>query len=137
VQAETTLPAETEDTTVAIPAGIAFATVRSIVAELQAAEPHNRERIGRAINVLLTSTIRETAELGVYQVQSCADSDRSYTATTWACDCPDRQRHADQRCKHSVALQVLSVASAHAAYERAQTRYLLTAKGAAALGEVS
>jgi hypothetical protein len=66
-------------------------------------------------------------------VQSCQDSERYYTATTWACDCPDRQRHADQRCKHSYALQVLSVASAHAAYERAQTRWTLTAKGAAAL----
>jgi hypothetical protein len=132
-----TFPAETEDTTVQVPAGLDFATVRSIVAELQAAEPENRERIGRAVNVLLTSTIRETAECGVYQVQSCADSERYYTATTWACDCPDRQRHADQRCKHSYALQVLSVASAHAAYERAQTRWTLTAKGAAALAALA
>jgi hypothetical protein len=137
VQAETTLPAETQDTTVQIPTGLDFATVRGIVAELQAAAPHNRERIGRAVNVLLTSAIRETAELGVYQVQSCADSSVWYTATTLTCDCPDRQRHADQRCKHSVALQVLSVASAHAAYERAQTRYLLTAKGVAAVAALA
>jgi hypothetical protein len=130
--AETT-SRQSQDTTITIPAGLDFATVRGIVAELQAAEPQNRERIGRAVNVLLTSTIRETAELGVYQVQSCTDSSVWYTATTFSCDCPDRQRHADQRCKHSYALQVLSVAGAHAAYERAQTRWTLTAKGAAAL----
>jgi hypothetical protein len=130
--AETT-SRQAQDTTVQIPAGLDFAAVRGIVAELQAAEPQNRERIGRAVNVLLTSEIRETAECGVYQVQSCADSERYYTATTYACDCPDRQRHVDQRCKHSYALQVLSAASAHAAYERAQARWTLTAKGAAAL----
>jgi hypothetical protein len=112
-----------------MPAGISFADVRQIVAELQAAEPANRERIGRAVHVLLTSEIRATAELGVYQVQSCQDGERFYTATTWQCDCPDHQRHPDQRCKHSVALQVLSVASAIAAYEQAVERWTLTAQG--------
>ena len=122
-----------QDTTVQIPAGLSFASLRAIVAELQVAEPQNRERIGRAIQVLLTSAIRELPTLGEYAAQSCQDSDKWYTATTWSCDCPDHQRHPELRCKHSVALQVLSVASAAAAYERAQTRYLLTAKGEAAL----
>jgi hypothetical protein len=129
--AETT-SRQSQDTTVTIPAGLDFATVRGIVAELQAAEPEHRARIGRAINVLLTSEIVATAEVGRYLVQSCEDGKTYYTATTWACSCPDRQRHATP-CKHSYALTVLSVASAHAAYARAQTRYLLTAKGAAAL----
>ncbi|HEY7066411.1 MAG TPA: hypothetical protein VII06_33370 [Chloroflexota bacterium] len=128
----TTSPAQ-DTTGVTLPAGISFAAVRQIVAELQATEPANRERIGRAVNVLLTSTIRELPILGEYAVQSCAARDTWYTATTWACDCPDHQRHPDLRCKHSVALQVLSVASAIARFERCQTRYLLTAKGEAAV----
>jgi uncharacterized Zn finger protein len=105
---------------------------RAIVAQLPAEQPEHRARIGRAINVLLTSDILETGELGVYLVQSCQDSGHYYRATTWSCSCPDRQRH-ESPCKHSYALQVLSVASAQAAHERAQTRYLLTAKGEAAL----
>jgi hypothetical protein len=128
---------QAQDTTVTLPVGISFEAVRQIVAELQAAEPANSERIGRAVHVLLTAEIRATAELGVYQVQSCADGACYYTATTWSCDCPDRQRHADQRCKHSYALQVLSVASAIARFERCQTRYVLTAKGAAAVAALA
>src|SRR5215212_8178004 len=106
------IPSTSNDSTVTIPAGLSFAAVREIVAELQATEPTNRERIGRALNVLLGCEIRELPTLGEYSVQSCTDSSVSYTATTWACNCPDHQRHPGLRCKHSVALQVLSVASA-------------------------
>lgn len=122
-------PIHSHDTTVTLPAGLSFAAVREIVAELQTTEPANRERIGRAINVLLTSTIRELPTLGEYTVQSCQDGDTWYVATTWACNCPDHQRHPELRCKHSVALQVLSVASAVARWER----WELTEAGAAAL----
>jgi hypothetical protein len=128
----TAFTAETQDTTVQIPAGIDFATVRAIVAQMQAEQPAHRARIGRAVNVLLTSEIVATPELGRFLVQSCEDGTTYYTVTTWACSCPDRQRN-DSPCKHSYALTVLSVASAHAAYDRAQARYELTAKGAAVL----
>jgi hypothetical protein len=123
-----TFPATTQNTTVTIPAGVAFATVREIVAQMQAEQPEHRARIGRAVGVLLTSEIVATPELGRFIVQSCEDGTTYYTATTWACTCPDRQRNASP-CKHSYALSVLSVASAHAAYDRAQARYLLTRKG--------
>src|SRR5262249_2288460 len=59
-----------------------------------------------------------------YLVQSTRDGVLYYEATSWACSCPDRQRHADttgqgQRCKHSWALTILSAASAMEARERA------------------
>jgi hypothetical protein len=122
-----------QGTTVALPAELSFADVRAIVAQMQAEQPEHRARIGRAINVLLTSEIVPTAELGRLLVQSCEDGKTYYTATTWNCTCPDRQRH-DTPCKHSYALTVLSVMSAQAAYERAQAGYVLTQKGAAAVG---
>jgi hypothetical protein len=121
-------PANGEDTTVSIPPGLDFAAVRAIVAQLQANEPEHHERIGRAVNVLLTSEIVATAELGRYLVQSGADGKVYYTATTWACSCPDRQRHATP-CKHSYALTVLHALADAARYTRAQTRVYLTSKG--------
>src|SRR3954469_21899017 len=114
----TALATQANDSTVTVPARLSFAAVRQIVAELQATEPTNRERIGRAINVLLTSEIRELPMLGEYSVQPCTDSTVCYTATTWSCACPCLQLHPDLRCKHSVALQFLSVASALAGWER-------------------
>ena len=120
------------DTTVALPDNLSFGRVRAIVAAMQAAQPEHRARIGRAVNVLLTSEIVAAPELGRYLVQSCEDGKNFYSATTWTCSCPDRQRNSSP-CKHSYALQVLSVASAEAAYAGAQARYELTTAGELAL----
>src|SRR5262245_36885191 len=68
----------------------------------------DRGRLGRAITVLLTSDIVETAELGVYRVQSACQPDVWYTASTATCDCPDAVQRGGP-CKHSLALVILSV----------------------------
>jgi hypothetical protein len=103
---------------------------REIVSVMQAAatDEQDRVRIGRAVNVLLTSQILETPELGVYLVQSGEYSDLYYRATSTRCGCPDALRRG-KPCKHSQALAVISVASAIAARESAERRYLLTDKG--------
>src|SRR5712692_10469076 len=103
-----------------------LATIRDIVATLQAAFPAEHARIARGVQVLLTSQIVETPTLGRYLVQSTQDGVLYYEATSWNCSCPDRQRHADEgrelglRCKHSWALDILSVASAIASRQRAE-----------------
>jgi hypothetical protein len=125
-------PSAQSSTLVVIP-DLPLTVYRAIVARCQADCPAERARIARGLDVLMTAEIRETDELGLYLVQSCQDSGLSYAATSWVCGCPDRQRHTEQRCKHSWALTILHAASAEAAYERAQTRYYLTAKGEAAV----
>jgi hypothetical protein len=121
-----------QDTTpLALPA-LPLAAVRGIVETLQAAYPDEQARIARGVAVLLTSAIVPTAELGRYRVQSCQDGRVYYAATSWSCDCPDRQRH-DARCKHSWALEILHCATAIACREQAERRYWLTAEAERAL----
>ena len=112
-----TFPASHQDTTLAN-AALDLRHVGQVAAHLEATGT-DRGRLARAITVLLTSVILETAELGVYRVQSACQPGTWYTATTFACDCPD----ATQRqvmCKHSLAPVILSAVSAIQARERAE-----------------
>src|SRR5205807_1533259 len=100
------------NTLVALP-DVSASALREIVARMQAQEPAQaaRDRIGRAIGVILGSEIRETGETGVYLVQSSADGGTYYRATSYSCGCPDRQR-TGRECKHNYALTILHTASA-------------------------
>jgi hypothetical protein len=111
-----------EHSTPATLSTLPLATIRDIVATLQAEAPAEHARISRGVEVLLACKIVETGELGRYLVQSTRDGVLYYECTSWACSCPDRQRHAEdgQRCKHSWALVILSAASAVASRERAE-----------------
>ena len=64
-------------------------------------------------------------------MQGCED--RVYTTSSASCTCLDSINRA-VNCKHQHAVRLLSAMRAAARYERCQTRYLLTRKGAAALG---
>ena len=124
----------TQDTTALAPVRLPRLPMdeyQGIVANLRAAFPDEAARIGRAVTVLLTSQILETAELGVYLVQCSAGGALYYRATTLRCTCPDSMQR-QVVCKHSHALTVLSVASAVVSYQRAQQLYTLTSKGLAA-----
>jgi hypothetical protein len=123
-----------QDTTLVTLPDIGLDTLRGLVAQLQADRPDDRDRIARGLQVLLTAEIRTTAELGVYLIQSCADSGTYYRATALNCCCPDRQRRT-RECKHSYALQLLSCARAEASWQQVTTRYTLTAKGRAVLDD--
>src|SRR2546423_553580 len=91
--------------------------IGAIVAQLEA--DHDLGRLSRAVVVVLTSDIRETAECGVYRVQSACQPGTWYTATTASCDCPDSTQRGTV-CKHQLVLTILSVASAIASRERAE-----------------
>jgi hypothetical protein len=115
-----TAPASTaQHSTPAVVSELPLATIRDIVATLQAAFPAEHARIARCVEVLLSSKIVETGTLGRYLVQSTADGLLYYEATSWTCSCPDARRHSDEglRCKQSWALDILSVASAIASRE--------------------
>jgi hypothetical protein len=93
-------------------------------------------RIARGADLLIHQGIYETAELGVYRVESCRDADTMYLTTSHACDCMDYQRR-QQPCKHVWSIVILHGSSAAARFERCQARYLLTAKGEAALSALA
>jgi len=109
-----------QDTTAATLAGLPFATVRGIVETMQRAFPDEYARIGRGLQVLLTSKIVDSPRTGRYLVQSTQDGILYYEVTTLECSCPDHRRNPELRCKHSWALDVLGVASAIAAREAAE-----------------
>jgi hypothetical protein len=89
-----------------------------VVAQLEAGGL-DRNRLGRAVTVLLVSDILETETLGVYQVQSSCQPDVGYMATSAPCDCPDATQRG-QTCKHQLAITILSAVSAVQARERAE-----------------
>jgi hypothetical protein len=105
----------------------------ALVARLQneADDDATITRIARGADILIHQGIYETAELGIYRVESCQGDGPLYTTTSHACDCVDYQRR-QQPCKHVWAIVILNEASAAASFERAQARYLLTARGLAA-----
>jgi hypothetical protein len=133
VQAETTLPAETQDTTVQIP-DVGAPALAALVQQLIATEPDAEPRIRGGVARLLAGTVHATTTLGVYRVQGAEG--RVYETTSGRCDCPDATRRA-RVCCHAWAITVLHSMAAIASFERAQTRYLLTAKGAAALAALA
>src|SRR3954451_13803739 len=77
----------------------------ALVTRLQAEAPDQAtaERIGRGSDLLVHSSIYETATLGVYRVESCQQADTYYTTTSLSCDCVDAHRRG-LPCKHSWAL---------------------------------
>jgi hypothetical protein len=111
-----------QPTTTATLNGLPFATVRGIVETMQRAFPAEYDRIGRGLQVLLASKIVDSPRMGRYLVQSTTDGLLFYETTTLACSCPDHRQHPELRCKHLWALDILSVASAIVARERAEAR---------------
>ena len=63
-------PSTAQDTTPAVISELPLATIRAIVATLQAESPAEHARIARGVQVLLTSQIVETPTLGRYLVQA-------------------------------------------------------------------
>src|SRR4051794_33665482 len=68
---------------------LSLSTYRALVADLQTQQPDNRDRIGRGLDVLMGADLYETAECGVYLVQSCRESGTFYKASGLHCSCPD------------------------------------------------
>src|SRR5438045_9476557 len=96
-----TQPSTAQDTSPVVVSELPLATIRGIVATLQAGAPAEHARISRGVTVLLTSKIVESPRVGRYLVQSTADGYLYYEVTTLDCSCPDHRRNPELRCKHS------------------------------------
>jgi hypothetical protein len=106
----TTLPAQ--PTTVAVP-NVSAPALAALVAELQAVYAGD-PRVERAVGVLLSGRLYDTATLGSYVV-TCPRG-AYYVVRAFSCTCPDSQQRG-LVCKHQIAVQLLHSMSAAARRE--------------------
>ncbi len=109
-----------------------------LVAILEGQHPDELPRLRRGLDVLATKRIIETAETGVYLVESSYPG-QFYRANTARCTCPDALGR-QARCKHVWAVTILVAASVAARFEAltavdASIPYELTSQGLAATRE--
>lgn len=109
-----TFPAETQDTTVTLPA-IPAPELAALVQAFIADAPEARERIERGAAYLLGGHLHLTDTCGVYTVDGCEG--RVYRASSGSCSCPDSVQR-QRPCKHVFAARLLSAASALASWNR-------------------
>jgi hypothetical protein len=130
-----TATSQPQDTAVTLPA-VSAPALAELVAELQSVYPGD-PRGERAVGVLLSGRLHDTATLGTYVV-TCPRG-AYYVTRAFSCTCPD----ATQRqltCKHQLAVQLLHAMSAASRRERLERDYspipyVLTDKGLAASRE--
>src|SRR3954447_20435358 len=88
-----------------------LATLRAVVAELEAAHPEYGLRPIHAANIVAVRRIEESST-GTYWVQSEADATKEYWVcplpqfNVWRCTCKDFQQRGGP-CKHALAVQIL------------------------------
>jgi hypothetical protein len=93
-----------------------LATLRAVVAEMEAAHPERAGRIVRAANIVAVREIEATAS-GTYWVQSEVDPTKEYWVcplpqfNVWRCTCKDFQQRGGP-CKHALAVQILQACEA-------------------------
>ena len=88
-----------------------LATLRAVLAELEAAHPERASRLVRAANIVAIRAIAATAH-GNCWVQSECDPTTEYLVVyvpqfnVWTCTCQDFARRGGP-CKHALAVQML------------------------------
>jgi hypothetical protein len=93
-----------------------LATLRAVVAEMEAAHPEYGLRPIHAANIVAVRRIEESST-GTYWVQSESDPTREYWVCPlpefhrWRCTCQDYQRRGGP-CKHALAVQLLQACEA-------------------------
>ena len=100
-------------TPIAQPSAPAFslATLRTVLAEMEAAEPERCQRWLRAATIVALRRIERT-ENGNYWVQSEADPTAEYFVChlpefdRWVCNCKDFQQRGGP-CKHGLAVRLM------------------------------
>jgi hypothetical protein len=98
---------------IAQPSAPAFslATLRTVLAEMQAAEPERGQRWVRAATIIALRSIEPTAS-GNYWVGSELDPDAEYIVCwlpdfdAWGCNCKDFQQRGGP-CKHGLAVRLM------------------------------
>ena len=94
-----------------------FATLREVVAELEAAHPERGRRYQSAALIVTLRRIEEAAAgPGAWWVQSESGPSREYYVVAvaferWVCNCADFQQRGGP-CKHALAIQVLQACEA-------------------------
>src|SRR5947207_1668954 len=95
---------------------ISLATLRAVLAGMDAAHPARASRLVRAANIVAIRQIQQTAR-GNYWVQSECDPANEYMVvllpelSVWTCTCRDFQQRGGP-CKHALAVQMLQACEA-------------------------
>jgi hypothetical protein len=113
-------------TPVTIPA-LTAEVLTDLVQRLVAADPAALARIERGVGILLGGGVAETATVGHYTVRG--SDGRHYATASGACNCPDSLTR-ERTCKHQYAIRLFHAMGDAAAFERAQSRWVLTVAGA-------
>ena len=93
-----------------------LASLRAVLAEMEAAHPECGQRLVRAANIVAIRQIERTAR-GNYWVQSECDPTSEYMVVllpelgVWTCTCKDFQQRGGP-CKHALAVQLLQACEA-------------------------
>lgn len=87
-----------------------LATVQDVIARALIRWPAEAKRIEKAATLIALGAVSPlTAE--VYMVRSQTDAGVTYAVgLDGACGCQDSVRHPGQRCKHALAVEILSIA---------------------------
>jgi hypothetical protein len=93
-----------------------LATLREVLAEMEAAQPTRASRLVSAANIVAIRRIEPTGT-GTYWVQSECDPTREYWVcplpqfNVWRCTCKDFEQRGGP-CKHALAVQMLEACEA-------------------------
>src|SRR5688572_12949838 len=85
---------------------VTVSTLQATLARAIAAGRHDRARLERAATLVVLGAVDKLDEQ-TYRVASQTGDGTAYTVTPNGCDCRDRQRHPNQRCKHDLAVRLI------------------------------
>src|SRR3954463_8740593 len=89
-----------------------LATLREVLAAMEAAHPEQASRLVRAANIVAVREIEQCRDSGLWFVQSECDATNTYFVLfvprfgIWTCNCKDFVQRGGP-CKHALAVQML------------------------------
>jgi hypothetical protein len=94
-----------------------LATLRAVLAEMEAAHPERASRLVRAANIVVVRAIEQCSDSDLWFVQSECDATNTYFVLyvpqfgIWTCNCKDFVQRGGP-CKHALAVQILQACEA-------------------------
>src|SRR5689334_2561029 len=88
-----------------------LATLRAVLAEMEAAHPERRSRLIRAANIVAVREIEKSADTSIWYVPSECDPSVTYFVLyvppfgLWTCNCRDATTRGNP-CKHGLAVEM-------------------------------
>src|SRR3954471_11665242 len=94
-----------------------LATLRAVLADMEAAHPERASRLARAANIVAVREIEHSTDSDLWFVQSECDATNTYFVLyvpqfgIWTCNCKDFVQRGGP-CKHALSVQMLQACEA-------------------------